>query len=462
MIAAPKSGSGKTIITCGLLELLKEEGKEPASFKCGPDYIDPMFHRTVIGVPGMNLDPFFAGEEELCDIVAQAEGRTAVLEGVMGIYDGIGGTGKTGSCYEVARMTKTPVLLVMDVRGMGATMISVLKGILADDDARLIKGIVLNRMTAGFFDTMRKPLQETLEDAGFFAELLGYIPQQKELHLESRHLGLKMPGEIEGLREQVARFAEQIRETVDLEALFGIMEQAAPLETAEAGGGLSQGARDGGSTDEKPVLAVARDEAFCFYYEQNLKLLKKKGVQIREFSPLHDEAVPADACGLLLGGGYPELYAKELSENGAMRSAVKKAVEGGMPSLAECGGFMYLFEEMETPDGAAYPMAGLLEGRCANTGKLNRFGYVTVTPEGEGLLSEPVRGHEFHYYDTPDNGADCTAEKPSGNRSWPCMHMTESHLWGYPHLYYPSDEKLVDRFVRQMLLYREKRQEEDR
>ncbi len=448
MIAAPKSGSGKTILTCGLLELLKEEGKEPASFKCGPDYIDPMFHRTVIGVPGKNLDPFFAGEGELCGTVARSEGRTAVLEGVMGIYDGIGGTGKTGSCYEVARMTKTPILLVMDVRGMGATMISVLKGILADDAAGLIKGIVLNRMTAGFFGTMRQPLEEALEEAGFSARLLGYIPQQKELRLESRHLGLKMPGEIEDLKEQVARFAAQIRETVDTGALYGIMEQADPLEAEGPG---ENAPADG------PVLAVARDEAFCFYYEQNLELLKRKGVRIREFSPLHDAKLPDGACGLLLGGGYPELYAKELSGNEAMRTAVREAIEGGMPSLAECGGFMYLFEEMETPEGEAYPMAGLLKGRCVNTGRLNRFGYVTVTPRTDGLLDGPVKGHEFHYYDTPDNGKSCTAEKPSGNRSWPCMHMTEDHLWGYPHLYYPSNEKVVDRFCGKMKEYMKSR-----
>ncbi|MBQ6622844.1 MAG: cobyrinate a,c-diamide synthase [Mogibacterium sp.] len=458
MIAAPKSGSGKTILTCGLLQILKEAGLEPAAYKCGPDYIDPMFHRTVLGVPGNNLDPFFSEPQELTEILTACTGRCAVLEGAMGIYDGItGGAFRKGSCYEVAAVTKTPILLVIDVKGMGMTMLSVIRGILADDEESLIRGILLNRVSEGFYRQICCPVEQLLTEIsqmrGVPVELLGGIPVCPDLSLESRHLGLKRPEEIMGLRAQVAMSAEKIRQYCRVDRILGIMREAAELP-APAGTAARREAEARPSGDEKMLtLGVARDEAFCFYYEENLRMLREAGIRILEFSPVRDEALPEDLDGLLLGGGYPELSAAELSANTGMLASIRRAIASGMPSLAECGGFMLLQQAILDGD-TRYPMAGVLEGDCANTGKLRRFGYITVHGNRpETLITGlSVRGHEFHYYDSTSNGTDARAEKPGG-LSWDCIHAGPRHVWGFPHLWYPSCPALIRRFAEQMKAY---------
>lgn len=457
MIAAPKSGSGKTLITCGLLEALKRRGVDVKAYKCGPDYIDPMFHRNVLGIPGGNLDTFFSSEEEIRKTLAGCDSDAAVIEGVMGIYDGISGLQCRGSCYDAAAAAGTPVILVIDVKGMGQTMLSVIKGILLDDSRSLIKGIVLNRISEGYFRQMKPLLNEMLEgisrSRGSEIKLLGGIPASKDIRLESRHLGLLMPGDIEDLKEQLSHATDLIEEQLDMEALNEIMQGAPEIE-AEAPAEVSP--EEGG-----PCLAVARDEAFCFYYEENLRMLREAGIRIVEFSPLHDSRVPEEADGLLLGGGYPELHAAELSANTEMRESLKTALGAGMPSLAECGGFMYLLDELSDKDGNSYPMAGVINGRTEWTGRLSRFGYVTVsgTKEGHLLSGLSAKGHEFHYYDSSNNGTDAIAEKPGSGRSWDCLHAGENHIWGYPHLWYQSCPQLVQRFKDAMDGYRKKRKD---
>lgn len=465
LIAATKSGSGKTLFTCGLLMLLSDLHKDGAApvkaHKCGPDYIDPMFHRTVLGIEGTNLDPFFSDKNELVDILAEGDAGITVLEGAMGIYDGISGMGKTGSCYDVACKTKTPIILIMDAKGMGNTMISLLRGVIEEDDASLIKGVVFNRMSSAHLGLIKDDLETMLHSVRPDIHILGALPEQKDLKLESRHLGLVMPDEISGIKDMLGSFAAVINENIDMKTLLQIAEGADPLPADGslhgADGVLANADMNAFSGIDAPVLAVAKDEAFCFFYEQNLKLLEKNGIKINYFSPLHDEALPEGACGLLLCGGYPELFAKELSENIKMKTAVKEAIESGMPSLAECGGFMYLGKEIADENGIGRQMTGITVASFKNSGKLTRFGYVTVSPEKDGLLNGSVKGHEFHYYDSEENGGDCMAAKPNGKRSWPCMYMDENHLWGFPHLYYPSCPSLIERFAEQMCRYAEKR-----
>ena len=457
MIAAPKSGSGKTLITCGLLEALKRRGKDVRSYKCGPDYIDPMFHRSVIGIPGGNLDTFFSSEDEIRDTLAGCGSEAAVIEGVMGIYDGVTGMKGRGSCYDAASASETPVVLITDVKGMGQTMLSVIKGILLDDRKSLIRGIILNRISASYYEQIAPLMEEMLaqisDERGSDIKLLGGIPASRDIHLESRHLGLLMPGDIDGLREQLGLAADLIEGHIDMSALIGIMESAADLP--DESGDRQQ---DTGSEDA-PVLAVARDEAFCFYYEENLALLRKAGIRIREFSPIHDSCVPKDADGLLFGGGYPELYAEELSTNRDMLRSVRDAVGSGMPSLAECGGFMYLLDELTDKDGSSFPMAGVLNGESHWTGRLSRFGYAEVYGSKEGTLLSglKVRAHEFHYYDSSNNGADAAAGKPGSGKTWACMHAGMDHVWGYPHLWYPSCPELIVRLKDRMTAFRESR-----
>lgn len=434
MIAAPASGSGKTMITCGMLKLLKEKGV--AAFKCGPDYIDPMFHRKVLGVDSENLDTYLQTPEQIAAILSGHEEAYGLIEGVMGLYDGLGGIKEEGSSYHLAKMFHIPILLVLDARGMGRTMISILKGICAEDRMHLISGIILNRTSKSFYELM-KPLIE--EEVGI--PVCGYLPVLPNLKIESRHLGLQLPDEIQLLQLQLDRLAEEMRDRINFlpyakEPVLGKI-----IATKNRTGG-------------KPLtLAVARDEAFCFYYKQNLKELEQRNIKPVEFSPLHDSSLPK-CDGLLLGGGYPELYAKALSENRAMCDSIQSAIEHGLPSMAECGGFMYLHRFLRDMDGTEYPMVGAIDGTVFNTGKLCRFGYVEIVDRNNRFGT--VKGHEFHYYDSTNNGEDAVAKKPVGKRTWPCMHIAENHIWGFPHLYYPSCPELVDYFVEQMEQYHEK------
>ena len=444
LLAAPKSGSGKTLITCALLGALKKKGFHPAAFKCGPDYIDPMFHRTVLKVPSENLDTFFSGEDtKRLFAEAAKDADIAVMEGVMGLFDGLGGTQEEGSAYHLAKMTKTPVILVVDVHGMGLSMVPLIRGFLDYDTEGLIKGVILNRMTASFLETMRPMLEKELR-----VPVIGFFPSRKDIHLESRHLGLMLPGEIADLETQLDAAADQFLETAGFDALLQIADGAEEIEDAPVS--------DLDDRNAELTLAVARDEAFCFYYGANMRTFEKKGVKIKYFSPLHDAILPEDADGILLGGGYPELYVKELGANESMKTSIREAIEKGIPSLAECGGFLYLHENLEDTDGNSAPMVGLIKGMAGNTGKLVRFGYVEISEKQSCFLKEgsKIKAHEFHYYDSPDNGCDCVAVKPVTGKSWECIHEGADHFWGFPHLYYPSCEEFADHFVEAMRLHK--------
>lgn len=438
MIAAPKSGSGKTTITCALLQILKERGENVSSCKCGPDYIDPMFHRQVLGVPARNLDTFFTGEAQTRKLFLRdrSDGELVVMEGVMGLYDGLGGIREEGSSYHLAKVTQTPIILVVDAKGMGKSVIPLIAGFLAYDEAHLIKGVILNRMSAAYYEIL-KPIAE--QELGI--TVLGFFPENKTLQIASRHLGLLLPNELEDLRGQIQIAAQKLKETVDILGLLQIAENLEPL------------AADTCEREKQPVektrIAVARDEAFCFYYEENLRMLAQAGAELVFFSPIHDTALPEDIHGLLLGGGYPEIYAKQLSENVSMRTAVREAVLNGIPTVAECGGFLYLHTMLTDREGRSYPMAGVLPGKCFDTGKLVRFGYIELEEKSGHFLPQGsrIRGHEFHYYDSEDNGADCTAYKPTTGRNYACIHAGENHWYGFSHLYYPSCPEFAEKFV---------------
>ena len=380
MIAAPKSGSGKTTITCGLLQIFKEDGEDVSSCKCGPDYIDPMFHRQVLGIPARNLDTFFTGEEGTRKLFLKdrREGELVVMEGVMGLYDGLGGIREEGSSYHLAKVTQTPIILVVDAKGMGRSVIPLIAGFLAYDEAHLIRGVIFNRMSAAYYEILKPLAEEELDIA-----VLGYFPENKDLQIAGRHLGLCMPGELEDLQGQIRMAAERLRETADISKLLQIAEEAELVEDSGSERKLSDDIAEKPDNTENgeaihPRIAVARDEAFCFYYEENLRLLEQAGAEPVYFSPLHDNTLPENIHGLLLGGGYPELYAGQLSENDTMRTAIREAVTDGLPTVAECGGFLYLHTTLTDREGHSYPMAGVLPGKCFDTGHLVRFGYIEL------------------------------------------------------------------------------------
>ncbi|WP_394522423.1 cobyrinate a,c-diamide synthase [Lacrimispora sp. JR3] len=445
LLAAPKSGSGKTMITCGLLTALLNRNITCRSFKCGPDFIDPMFHKHVLGIDGGNLDSYFLEAEKVkhqfMDLAREAE--LSVIEGVMGYYDGVGGNTTKASSYEVACAVDAPVVLLLDCRGASLSLAAVVKGFLEYKENSHIKGVILNRTS----EAMAKRLEPEIEALG--VRVYGYLPECEEGRFDSRHLGLVLPGELEGLKEQLQRLAKTMETTIDMDGLLALAGQAPPLSPPDSKeSGFSDLIPEDG--EKKVSIGIAKDEAFCFYYQENLKLLEEMGARLVPFSPLHDQTLPKGLSGLIFGGGYPELYAKELSENTTMLLDIKNAYHHLIPILAECGGFMYLHEELETSDHILYPLAGIIKGKTFPTKRLSRFGYIeTFAKEDTSFLKkgESVKGHEFHYWDSENNGDSLKAVKPGQQRSWDCVHGEGSLFAGFPHFYYPSNPLLPKRFI---------------
>ena len=355
MLAAPSSGSGKTALACALLAALQKRGLAPCAFKCGPDYIDPMFHRSVLGVESHNLDLFLCGEDAARALYARhAAGHgAAVVEGVMGFYDGVGGVTARASAWHVARTLDLPVLLVLRPRGASLTLAAQVRGLLAFRQPSHIAGILLNDCSAMLARSLAPMLEQ---ETG--VPVLGYLPHMPEAAFGSRHLGLYTAAEIDGLAARIGALAAQLEQSVDMPRLLALCGR----RTADGAGRE----RKAPARKQAARIAVARDEAFCFAYAETLESLRDAGAELVFFSPVHDAALPGGAGGLYLPGGYPELYAGQLSQNAAMRRAVRRAVEAGLPTVAECGGFLYLGQSLEGEDGAVHPMAGTARrGRAA-------------------------------------------------------------------------------------------------
>lgn len=447
LVGAPASGSGKTTFTCGFMHALVRRGLAVSACKCGPDYIDPLFHTEVIGAPSRNLDLFFSGESQVRALVADscAISDVVVIEGAMGYYDGIS-VSAAASAWDVACATDTPAVLVVDGRGRARSIAAEVLGFARFRDNSQVKGVVLNRVSE-----MLYPRLKELVEAEAGVRVYGYLPMLPDCSLESRHLGLVTAAEVVDLRAKLDRLADAMEQTIDIDGLLELAAVSAtarhPERSAERGVEESPAPQ----TANDPVrIAVARDDAFCFYYADTLRLLKALGAELVEFSPLADTRLPEGVAGLYLGGGYPELHARELSENASMRESVVAAIRGGMPTIAECGGFLYLHERLEGDDGATYPQVGAIAGRAYRTERLGRFGYVTLTAQHDGLLAaagEQLRAHEFHYWDVDDPGDAFLAEKPQSTRSWRCCISTPNLHAGFPHLYLPAHPQAASRFV---------------
>lgn len=454
MIAAPKSGSGKTMITCGIIAHFKRQDKKVVSFKCGPDYIDPMFHRRVLGIPSGNLDTFFTGEEMTRALFRQRsmDAELAVLEGVMGYYDGLGGQSVEASSYEVAQVTRTPVLLVVDAKGASVSLAAVIKGLLEYRDDSRIAGIILNRVSSGYYERIRSVIEESCQ-----IPVVGYVEELKDLQVPSRHLGLVAPDEMDAFERWINRITDAMEQTIDFAAIERIAGQVEELP-------------DTVCEEEKKLrdlhlkqsvrIGIARDAAFSFYYAENLELLERMGAEPVWFSPLEDAALPERLDGLLLGGGYPENYAARLSGNHSMRQSIAQSIADGMPVLAECGGFLYLQKELEGADGTVYPMVGVFSGRGYRKDRLSRFGYMQAKAQRAGVYGPKdilLKGHEFHYWDCTDNGDGFEACKPVGGRPYTAIQYTDTIAAGFPHLYYYSNPEAVYSFLETCRMYQAKR-----
>lgn len=448
LVAAPGSGSGKTLLTTGLLTLFQNRGIRCRSFKCGPDYIDPMFHKYVLGIDSCNLDSFFLSQEELRALFRKraADAELSILEGVMGYYDGIGGNSTSASTYEVATITDTPAILVVNGKGSSLSLAAQIKGFLDYRKDSHICGVILNKTNKMVGERLRPEIEK------LGVRYLGAVPVCEIMDIKSRHLGLTMPQEQSELRGHLNAFAKQLEEYLDVD---GILELAgySKKEESEQSNQTDLNQEETKQDEIRPIdsesepptrrMAVAMDEAFCFYYQENLDFLRQHGWEVVPFSPLHDVALPEQVHAILLGGGYPELYAKELSANEPMLVSIRNAHAEGIKILAECGGFLYLQEHLEDEMGNCWPMAGLIHADGFRTEKLGRFGYISLTQNG----AVRIKGHEFHYWESTAPGSAFRAEKPQSDRSWDCMYWTDSLLAGFPHLYYLSGPDLILSFL---------------
>ena len=435
LLAAPRSGSGKTTMTCALLMALKRRGCAPCAFKSGPDYIDPMFHRAVLGVESRNLDLFFSAPETVRTLYARgAAGHgAAVCEGAMGFYDGLGGVSDRASAWHLADTLGLPVLLVVEPKGQSLTLAAELNGLVNFRTPSHIAGILLNNCTARMHALLAPMLEK---ETGL--PVLGFLPKLPEAVIGSRHLGLYTAAEVENLQQKLALLADAAEEHIDWPRLLALCEKEPPALPVQP---------------EMPParvrIAVAQDEAFCFTYAETLEAFRDAGAEVVFFSPLRDTALPENIGGLYLPGGYPELHARELSENTSLLREIKQKIKSGLPTAAECGGFLYLGQSLTDAEGQSWPMAGVLPGEAKDAGRLVRFGYAALSADSDSMLfraGESFPIHEFHHWDSTANGTALAAKKPVGGAAWRCGFVNEHFYAGFPHLYW-AGTPLPQRFA---------------
>lgn len=437
LLAGVSSGCGKTTAMCAILQALVNRKLRVGAFKCGPDYIDPMFHSRIIGAKSGNLDLHFFSENTARFLLAKnaADRDVSIIEGAMGYYDGLGLTSTQASSYAVARATASPAVLVVNAKGASLSVLAMIQGFLQFRPDANIRAVLLNQCTPMAYGALSRAIEAQLG-----VRCLGYLPKMENVTLESRHLGLVTADEVAHLREKMQLLAAQAEKSIDLDGLLALADTAPALEYTPVP--LPQ--------REEIRVAIARDRAFCFYYEDSLDAIREMGGQIVPFSPLTDDALPENIQGLYLGGGYPELYAQRLEENSSMRESVRAALTGGLPCIAECGGFMYLTERIGERE-----MVGFLPGSCFDTGHLTRFGYVTLQAKQDNLLcaaGETIPAHEFHHWDCTAPGSAFTAAKSTG-RQWDCAVAGSTLYAGFPHFHFYGNPDFLNNFYSACIAY---------
>jgi cobyrinic acid a,c-diamide synthase len=421
------SSGGKTAVTCMLLAALAERGVPVQPFKAGPDFIDPGYHRRFAGIPSRNLDAWMMGDDGITrEATTYGAGKISIIEGVMGLFDGSDVRSDEGSTMELARVLDWPVVLIIPSAKLGRSLAAALRGFIAEAGEGRIAGVILNEVSgSSHADYLREAI------APLKLPVLGAVPFCKELAWPERHLGLQASQERElPARGEVAQLAAQ---HLDLPRILGMLS-CAPARSDDV------------LADEKHLrIGIAKDEAFHFYYESNLDHLRSRSAELVEFSPIHDAALPNGIDGLMFGGGFPEVFADALSQNQSMRSAIRSAIEGGLPCYAECGGLMLLAEELIMLDGKRYPMAGAITGAVEMTSRLNHFGYCVCS----GLASADgaeFHGHEFHYSrwlaESERANLWTTRRKRLGSARREGFARDHLHA-SYVHLHFPESEAVL-------------------
>ncbi|MDO8672794.1 MAG: cobyrinate a,c-diamide synthase [Dehalococcoidia bacterium] len=443
VIAGATSGVGKTTVASGIMAALRRRDLRVQPFKAGPDYIDPGYHGLATGTPSRNLDTWMLSSPTLLELFARSSEKAdiAVIEGVMGLFDGRTGRDEEGSTGHLAKTLDAPVILVLDVAKTARSAGAMALGYQQFDPALRLAGFILNRVGS---ESHLQIVKEAVESATGLP-VVGYLPRKSDMALPERHLGLVPAAEGGSLDGFFDRLADQVEHTIDLSALLAIARAAGELPSYHAK--LFQG--QARSSDFR--LAVAADEAFSFYYQDNLDLLANLGATIVPFSPLHDSALPAWIAGIYIGGGFPELFAAGLAANDSMRQSVARAVDDGMPVYAECGGLMYLTEGILDFEGGLHEMVGAIPGRTKMHRQRRRLGYVTVRAREDNLLlkqGEMVRGHEFHWSEL-----ECPIDEETG--AYEVLdqagriegYVRDNLLGSYVHLHFGSNADLARNLV---------------
>lgn len=421
IIASNCSGGGKTTFTLGLMKALKNRNLKVQGYKVGPDYIDPAFHREVTHVYSRNLDAFLMGEEGVKRSYLKGNGDVGVIEGVMGLYDGIG-AGEKASTYDVSRILgNMPIVLVMSPKGQSSTLCAEINGLKDYRNANIV-GVVLNSVSQKYYDLLKYAIEQNCN-----VKVLGYVPKEEKISLSSRHLGLVQSSEVENIEEKIDICGKLIEAYINLDELISEMKEF------NCDDKLRVCKEEFNLNNKNLRIGVALDRAFSFYYKDNLELLESLG-EIICFSPIKDRTLPENLDFLYIGGGYPEVFKEELKNNISMRNSIKKALDNGLKCYAECGGLMYLTKEI---DGAE--MVGFFEGTSNMTKRLQRFGYCSVNIN-EQCFDRKLRinAHEFH-----KSHVDLKQEKvykvektqyDGKTIEWECGYLKKNTLAGYAHV----------------------------
>lgn len=444
LIAAPQSGSGKTTVSLAIMAALSRRGLDVAPFKCGPDFIDPGYHRLVTGRESINLDGWMCGEEFVRKTFltgpTSPTGQTiAVIEGAMGLFDGLGSSAMEGSSAQVAAITGAPVVLVVNARGMAASTAALVRGFSGFDQRVRIAGVIFNNVGSDSHATLlRQALAIHCPEVGCF----GCIPRDESLSIPSRHLGLVTAEDNPLPPEFIDRLADMAERHLELDLLAESGLFATDGEPHPHSGPLPEG-------EGAVRIAVARDAAFCFCYPDNLRLLREAGAEIVFFSPLADDALPPGTSGIYLPGGYPELYARQLAANRPLAASILRAVEDDMPVYAECGGLVYLTEGMEAGPG----FVGVYPVRARMLSKRKALGYREVTLACDSIIGPSgtvARGHEFHYSEIsamPDTIGRVYRVTRQGSSLEPEGFRYRNCLASYIHLHFGSSPALAATFA---------------
>lgn len=458
LLAGTSSDVGKTTVVLGIMRALRNRGLKVQGYKAGPDYIDTAFHTFATDVPSRNLDTWMLEEHVIHELIGKhsKEADIAIMEGVMGMYDGADVKTLVGSSAHLAKMTRTPVILVINGAGVAASAAAMVLGFKLFDPDVEVKGVIVNKVSGqAHYELIKEAIEHHVG-----IPCLGYLTKNENISLKSRHLGLIPSAEVDALNDKINEVASMIESTLDLDLLMSIGRCAKTYEEVSV-------------TDLPKTLRIGlpRDKAFNFYYQDNLDLLASMGCEWVEFSPLVDKELPENLDGLYIGGGFPEVFAKELSENQSMLSSIRLAIESGLPTYAECGGLMFLSSYIETLEGDIHEMVGIFENGSRMTKRLQRFGYVHVTTNQKTLLGDKgltVKAHEFHrsvVLETPHDLSglkvyDVKKERKAIESTWQGGYMKYNCLGAYPHIHFYSNQEVAKGFLKTCTQYKMEKKHE--